>query len=306
MLDLMIIGAGPAGLSAAVYAQRAALHARTLEQYTAGGQIASAMHVENYPGIPEISGLDLADQMREHVKALGGEMEMAEVVSLLQRKSEPCWEAVCGDERTVTARSVIVATGTQRRKLNVPGEDKYTGHGVSYCAACDGFFFRGKTAAVIGGGDTAVDDAIHLSSIAKRVYLIHRRDTLRANQRRQEILRRKSNVTMLWNSVVTEICGDGERVNAVHLKQTNGSCPKLLVDGVFIAVGAVPETEYLPPELQRDSEGYIVAGEDGKTNLPGLFVAGDLRTKTLRQAVTAVSDGACAVTSAEQYLQQIQ
>lgn len=300
MLDLMIIGAGPAGLSAAVYAQRAALDACILEQYTAGGQIAEAVDVENYPGIPSITGSELAQRMEQHAKALGSALRTAEVVSLFRRASG--WDAVCADGKIVSARAVIAATGTVRRKLGALGEDTYTGRGVSYCATCDGFFFKGKTVAVVGGGDTVVDDAIFLSEIAQNVYLIHRRDTLRANPRRQEALHRKANVTMLWDCVVTEICGDKNHVTAVHLKQKDGTCPKLLVDGVFLAVGAQPQADYLPTELLRDAAGYVLAGEDGRTNLPGLFVSGDLRVKTQRQAVTAAADGACAVASVEQYL----
>lgn len=303
MLDLMIIGAGPAGLSAAVYAQRAALDACVLEQYTAGGQIAEAMDVENYPGIPSITGSALAQHMEQHAKALGSTLQTAEVVSLFRRAS--WWDAICADGKIVSARAVIAATGTTRRKLNVPGEDTYTGRGVSYCATCDGFFFKGKTVAVIGGGDTAVDDAIFLSEIAERVYLVHRRDTLRANPRRQEKLRQKNNVTILWDCVVTEICGDANHVTALHVKQKNGTCPKLLLDGVFIAVGAQPKAEYLPTGLLRDAAGYVSAGEDGETNLSGLFVSGDLRTKKQRQAVTAAADGACAVASAERYLREM-
>lgn len=303
MLDLIIIGAGPAGLSAAVYAQRAALDTCVLEQYTAGGQIAEAIDVENYPGIPSITGSELAQRMEQHAKALGSILRTVEVVSLLRRASG--WDAVCADGKIVSARAVIAATGTARRKLGVPGEDIYTGRGVSYCATCDGFFFKGKTVAVVGGGDTAVDDAIFLSGIAQNVYLIHRRDSLRANPRRQEKLRQKTNVTILWDCVVTEICGDKNHVTALHLQQKDGMCPKLLLDGVFVAVGAQPKAEYMPTELLRDAAGYVLAGEDGRTNIPGLFVSGDLRAKTQRQAVTAAADGACAVASVEQYLREM-
>ncbi|MDO5785489.1 MAG: FAD-dependent oxidoreductase [Eubacteriales bacterium] len=303
MLDLMIIGAGPAGLSAAVYAQRAALDACVLEQYTAGGQIAEAVDVENYPGIPSITGAALAQRMEQHAKVLGSTLQTAEVVSLIRRAS--CWDAICANGQTVSARAVIAATGTMRRKLHVPGEDTYTGRGVSYCATCDGFFFKGKTVAVVGGGDTAVDDAIFLSEVAERIYLVHRRDSLRASPRRQEKLRQKTNVTILWDCVVTEICGDKDHMTALHVKQKNGTCPKLLTDGVFIAVGAQPKAEYLPAELLRDAAGYVPAAEDGRTNLPGLFVSGDLRAKTQRQAITAAADGACAVASVEQYLREM-
>lgn len=300
MLDLIIIGAGPAGLSAAIYAQRAALNACTLEREGAGGQIADAVDVENYPGFSQISGYDLAQAMHTHAQSLGAVFEAAEVSALMRRESH--WDVRCADGKILSARAVIAATGTQRRKLQVPGEETYTGHGVSYCATCDGFFFKGKTVAVVGGGDTAVDDAIYLSGIAQHVYLIHRRDTLRAGRRRQELLRTKQNITFLWKTVVTGICGDGQKVESIQV-DTDGTSRELPVDGVFVAVGAVPDCEYLPSESIRDAGGYVQAGEDGITNLPGLFVAGDIRTKTLRQLVTAAADGACCVAAAEQYLQ---
>lgn len=301
MLDLVIIGAGPAGLSAAVYAQRAALRTRMLEPEGTGGQLADAVEVENYPGIAQISGYDLAQAMQAHAEALGSTLETAGVKNLVWRESH--WEVRCTDGRIYAARAVIAATGTQRRRLEVPGERRYTGRGVSYCATCDGFFFRGKTVVVVGGGDTAVDDAIFLSNMAEHVYVVHRRDTLRANKRRQQLLRTRENVTFVWHTVVTAIQGDGQRVTSVALN-ARGAQSELAADGVFVAVGAVPNTACLPDALARDAAGYVRAGEDGRTNLPGLFAAGDVRTKPLRQIVTAAADGACCVASAEQYLQE--
>lgn len=301
MLDVVIVGAGPAGLSASVYAKRAALKALTLERDgMGGGQLAEAVQVENYPGFAQISGFDLAQAMRRHAEALGGAFETGEVSHVVQKQSH--WEVQCADGTQYEARTVIAAAGTRRRKLEVPGEEQYAGHGVSYCATCDGAFFRGKTVAVIGGGDTAVDDALYLSDLAETVYLVHRRDTLRANRRRQELLRTKRNVVCLWNTVVLAIHGK-DQVTA-FTTDTQGVKRTIPVDGVFIAVGAVPYTDWLPPETARDAAGYLLAGEDGKTNLPGLFAGGDIRHKPLRQAVTAVADGACCVASAEQYLHE--
>lgn len=303
MLDLIIVGAGVAGLSASVYAQRAALEARTLERDgMGGGQLAEAVQVENYPGMTQISGFDLAQAMRRHAEALGSVFETAEVLRLIQRQSH--WEVQCADGTRYKARAVIAAMGTQRRRLEVPGEEQYTGHGVSYCATCDGAFFRGKTVAVVGGGDTAVDDALYLSDLAETVYLVHRRETLRANRRRQELLRTKKNVVFLWNTVVLAIHGK-EQVTA-FTTDTQGVKRTIPTDGVFIAVGSVPHTDCLPPETARDAAGYLLTGEDGKTNLPGLFAAGDIRSKPLRQAVTAAADGASCVVSAERYLQELE
>ena len=303
MLDVMIIGAGPAGLSAAVYAQRAALDARILEQGMAGGQLAAALDVDNYPGIASVSGAELARRMQQHAEALGSRLQAAQVIALHAYAAH--WEAVCADGQTVCARAVIAATGTTRRKLAVAGEKQYTGHGVSYCATCDGFFFKGKTVAVIGGGDAAVDDALYLSGLAARVYLVHRRDALRAGKRRQQELMRKNNIVFLWDSVVAEICGDGTQVTALQLKRRDGTEHRLQTDGVFVAIGAQPNAAYLPTEVLRDAVGYVLAGEDGRTNLAGLFVSGDVRAKLQRQAVTAAADGAYAVDAVERYLREM-
>lgn len=301
MLDLVIIGAGAAGLSASIYAQRAALEARTLERDgVGGGQLAEAVQVDNYPGFARISGFALTQAMRRHAEALGSVFETAEAVRVARAGAD--WEVQCADGVRYRARAVIAATGTQRRRLEVPGETAYIGRGVSYCATCDGAFFRGKTVAVVGGGDTAVDDALFLSDLAARVYLVHRRDTLRANRRRQALLRTRQNVTVLWDTVVRDIYG-ADAVTGCTV-QTRGETRALAVDGVFVAIGAVPHTGWLPPEAARDAAGYLAAGEDGATGVPGLFAAGDIRSKRLRQAVTAAADGACCVASVERYLQE--
>lgn len=301
MLDLIIIGAGTAGLSASIYACRAGLAVRTLERNgMGGGQLADAVQVENYPGFAQISGFDLTQKMREHAEALGSVLETADVSRLIWKQNY--WEVESTNGKQYEARAVIAAMGTQRRKLDVPGEKQYLGHGVSYCATCDGAFFRGKTVAVIGGGDTAVDDALYLSDLAQTVYLVHRRDALRANQRRQQLLHTKKNIIFLWNTVILAIHGT-EVVTAITT-DTQGVKRGVPVDGVFVAIGAQPHTACLPSELVYDSGGYVLAGEDGKTNLPGLFVAGDIRSKSTRQAVTAAADGANCVFSVEQYLRE--
>lgn len=303
MLDLVIIGAGPAGLSASIYAQRAALRTVILEHEGAGGgQIADAVQVENYPGFLQISGLELAEQMRRHAEHLGAAFRRGEAARLEHCGSH--WNVVCTDGTALTAKAVIAASGAQPRKLQVPGEQAYLGHGVSYCATCDGAFFRGKTVAVIGGGDTAVDDAILLSDLASRVYVVHRRDTLRANRRRQDTLHTKQNVTFLWNTVVREVKGDGTAVQSIVVEQS-GRVDALPVDGVFVAIGSTPRTAYLPQAVPRDAAGYVRAGESGETGLPGLFAAGDVRAKTVRQVVTAVADGACCVDAAEKYIRSM-
>lgn len=303
MLDLVIIGAGPAGLSASIYAQRAALHTVTLEsEGMGGGQIADAVEVDNYPGLLHTSGFDLSQALYSHAQELGSVFRNA-MASRLQ-KQQSHWDVICSDGDVISAKAVIAASGTQQRKLQVPGETQYTGHGVSYCATCDGAFFKGKRVAVIGGGDTAVDDAIFLSDLAQQVYLIHRRDTLRANQRRQELMRTRKNVTLLWNTVVKEIQGE-QQVQRIMLEHADGTQQVMEIDGIFVAVGSTPRTAYLPKRVLCDKAGYVLAGEDGSTRLPGLFVAGDMRAKMLRQVVTAVADGACCVHAAEQYIRSM-
>ncbi|MGN1014547.1 MAG: NAD(P)/FAD-dependent oxidoreductase [Butyricicoccus sp.] len=302
-MDVLMIGAGPAGLSAAIYVQRAALQGLTLEAMgAAGGQIAQAARVDNYPGIPEVSGVELAQAMYRHAKSLGAPFQNGQVTKLYREGS--VWTAELSDGTTLTAPTVIAATGTRRKALGVPGEQRLTGRGVSYCAACDGALFRGKDVAVVGGGDSAADTALLLSGLAKRVYLVHRRDTLRASPMRQEQLREQSNIAYLWNTEITRIDGT-DLVQSVQLSQPAGGAKELAVDGVFVSIGAVPEASYLPKELTRDAEGYPIAREDGCTGLDGLFVAGDLRSGSFRQAVTAAADGARCADAAERYLRKM-
>lgn len=303
MLDLLILGAGPAGLTAAIYAARSQLDTLVLEKETAGGQIVSTGQVDNYPGLPGVQGLVLAERLRKHAEQLGTSFRAAEAVRL-----EDCGtykKTVLADGECLSARSVIAATGAAPRLLGVPGEERLRGSGVSYCAMCDGAFYRGKRVCVIGGGDTAVEDALQLARQAAEVVLIHRRDRLRAQKAHAAQLLRLENVSVRWNTVVTEICGDGA-VSGVRLRALPDGNEELLpVEGVFIAVGMQPETACLEPLGVVGEDGCVQAGEDCRTAVPGLFAAGDVRRKPVRQVVTAAADGASAVRAAQAYLETL-
>ena len=298
--DLVIVGSGPAGLSAAIYAQRARLDAVVLEkEYISGGQVVNTSEVDNYPGLPGMSGYELGMKLRAHADALEARFEMAEVKDIIIEETQ---NIVRTDQGDYTARAVIIATGARHRKLRVPGERELAGMGVSYCATCDGAFFKGRTVAVIGGGDVAVGDALFLARGCEKVYVIHRRDELRAARSMQEKLLALSNVEIIWDTVVEEICGE-DQVEALRLKnQKTGDIRNLPIDGVFVAVGMDPNTDMVPASVDRDEKGYLVADENCVTNVKGIFAAGDVRTKTLRQIVTAAADGANAVESVQQYL----
>ncbi|MBU9739041.1 thioredoxin-disulfide reductase [Diplocloster agilis] len=298
--DLIIIGSGPAGLSAAIYAQRAKLDTLVVEKnYASGGQVLNTYEVDNYPGLKGINGFDMGTKFREHADELGAVFAEAEVRSLVD---EGAVKKVITDQETYEAKAVIIATGARHRKLGVPGEEELSGMGVSYCATCDGAFFRGKTVAVAGGGDVAVEDAIFLARICKKVYVIHRRDELRAANILQQNLFELDNVEMVWDTVVDEIAGEQQVEKLkIHNKKT-GEAGELAVDGIFIAVGILPNSDEFEHPVEMDESKYLIAGEEGLTNIPGVFAAGDVRTKMLRQIVTAVSDGANAVTSVQKYL----
>ncbi len=301
--DVVIIGSGPAGLTAAVYAKRAELKMIVIEKEMAsGGQILNTYEVDNYPGFPGINGYDLGMKFREHAEKLGAEFVNDEVLRI---EASDGLFAVVGEEKTYVTKSVIIATGAQHRKLSVIGEEELTGMGVSYCATCDGAFFRNKVAAVVGGGDVAIEDAIFLARMCKKVYLIHRRNQLRGAKTLQTQLFNQDNVEVIWDTVVEEIEG-GDQVESLTIKNINTEeTRKLAVDGVFIAVGINPQSEAFNNLVEMD-HGYIKAGEDCETNIPGVFAVGDVRTKQLRQISTAVSDGANAITSVERYLTRIQ
>lgn len=298
--DLIIVGSGPAGLSAAIYAQRAELDTIVIEKnMMSGGQILNTYEVDNYPGLPGISGFDLGVKLREHADKLGASFKEDTVTAA--ELSGDVKKLVCENE-TYEAKSIIIATGAHHRTLGVPGETVLTGAGVSYCATCDGAFFKGKVTAVIGGGDVALEDAIFLARMCKKVYVIHRRDELRGAKSLQNKLLSLDNTEVIWDTVVEEICGGGKVEYLKLLNKKTGKKEELPVDGVFVAVGIEPDSKEFKELLQTDSQGYIAAGEDGKTSVPGVFAAGDVRTKGLRQVITAASDGANCITGVERYL----
>lgn len=301
MYDIIIIGSGPAGLSAAIYAQRACLDTIVIEKNgISGGQVLNTWEVDNYPGFPGVTGFELSRQFREHANKLGARVVQDEVVQV--ELSGNVKKVVC-EEETYEARCVILASGAHHRMLEVPGEEELRGAGVSYCATCDGAFFRGRTVAVVGGGDAALEDAIFLARMCEKVYIVHRRDKLRGAKRLQERLQALENIEFVWNSETVAIEGNAQ-VEALRLRQTKtGEEKRLDVDGVFIAVGIAPESELYAGQLELDEQGYIRADESGQTSVPGVFAAGDVRTKALRQILTAASDGANCVASAERYLQ---
>jgi thioredoxin reductase (NADPH) len=301
MFDLIIIGSGPAGLSAAVYAKRAGLDLLVLEKSPmSGGQILNTYEVDNYLGLPGINGFDMGMQFRAHADKLGVTFQTAEVTGLA--KEGDAWKVQTTKEALET-KSVILATGAHHALLGVPREEELTGMGVSYCATCDGAFFRGRTVAVVGGGDVALEDAIYLARTSKKVYLIHRRDELRGTMTLQKELMAKENVEILYSHVVKEICGETAVEKLVLQDVKSGEEKDLPLNGVFIAVGIHPDSELVKGLADMDAGGYVIADETGATSAPGLFVAGDVRKKPLRQVVTAVADGANAATSVSSYLQ---
>jgi len=300
MYDVIIIGSGPAGLSAAVYAKRAGLDLLVIERSPmSGGQILNTYEVDNYLGLPGINGFDMGMQFRAHADKLGVTFQTAEVTGL--SKQDNTWTVQTTKEAYET-KSVILATGAHHALLGVPGEAELTGMGVSYCATCDGAFFRGRTVAVVGGGDVALEDAIYLARTCKKVYLIHRRDELRGTMVLQKELAAMENVEILYSHVVKEICGEDAVEKVVLQDVKTGEEKDLPLNGVFIAVGIHPDSELVKGLADMDAGGYVIADETGVTSAPGLFVAGDVRKKPLRQVVTAVADGANAVTSVNSYL----
>ncbi len=300
MYDLIIIGSGPAGLSAAVYGMRAGLDLLVLEQSgMSGGQVLTTYEVDNYLGLPGINGFDMGMKFREHADKLGA--TFAEETVLKIEDGGNCKVVVTAKNRYET-KTVIVATGASHAKLHIPGEEELAGAGVSYCATCDGAFFRNRTVAVVGGGDVAVEDAIFLARACEKVYLVHRRDSLRAADILQKKLMELPNVEILWNNIVTSVEGDGQ-VEKMTLQSTLDQTEQTKdIDGLFVAVGIRPNSGYLEGYLEMDEGGYIKADELGCTSVPGVFVAGDVKTKRLRQIITAVADGANAVAAVQDYL----
>ena len=298
--DMLIIGGGPGGYTAALYAARAGLSAVVLEKLSAGGQMAQSHRIDNYPGFPEgIDGFDLAERMQQQAERFGAQTEYAEVYSL-DLKSDP--KRADTSEGVFYGRTVVLATGAGPRELGIPRERDLTGRGVAYCAACDGMFFKGKTVVVVGGGDSAVAEALTLSRVAEKVILVHRRDSLRATKVYHEALEKAENVEFRWNSTVVQLLGE-KKLSGVVLKNVQtGEETELPCDGLFVSVGRKPVTELVEGQLELDRSGYVVAGESTVTNIPGVYAVGDMRTKKLRQVVTAVADGAVAVHMAEEYL----
>lgn len=299
--DLVIIGSGPAGLSAAIYAQRALLKTLIVEKNPiSGGQILNTYEVDNYPGFPMINGFDLGVKMREHADKLGAEFITAEVKKI--QKIEKGYQILVEEDEPIETKTVIIATGAEHITLGVSGEEELKGMGVSYCATCDGAFFRGKTVAVVGGGDVALEDAIFLARGCEKVYVIHRRNEFRGAKILQQQLLSLPNVEVIWDTVVDEIKGSNKVESIMLHNVKTGDRKEQEVQGIFIAVGNRPDTEIVADLVKRDEKGYIIAEETGVTSEEGIYVAGDVRTKALRQVVTAASDGANAVFALEKYL----
>jgi thioredoxin reductase (NADPH) len=298
MYDLIIVGGGPAGLTAGIYAQRARLKVLLLEREFIGGQIALSDVIENYPGFPSISGRDLMQNFEDHARGLGLEIKIEGVETIT---TDGTVKVVKTTERELRTKAVIIATGAKPRPLGVPGEKEFTGKGVSYCATCDGPFFRNKVVVVVGGGDTAVKEAVYLSKIASKVYLVHRRDKLRAEKILQEKAIASDKIEILWSHILLEITGEGgvDAVTIRNLKTEEES--SLDVHGAFIFVGINPTTDFV--EVEKDDQRFIISNRKMETSVPGIFVAGDCRDTPLLQVSTAVGDGATAAFIAESYIE---
>ena len=300
--DMLIVGGGPAGYTAALYAARAGLKVAVLEKLSAGGQMAMTTQVDNYPGFEDgVDGFELAEKMQRQAERFGAETVLAEVTGMELKGDVKVLET---SEGTFRSRTVVISTGANPRELGIADERMLVGRGVNYCAACDGMFYRGKTVVVVGGGNTAVADALLLSRVAKQVILVHRRDTLRATKVYHEALNNAPNIAFRWNSTVTKLLHEG-KLTGVQVKDlVTGEETVIDCDGIFVSVGRSPATALVQGQLALDDSGYILAGESTETSLPGVFAIGDVRTKALRQIVTAVADGAMAVHAAESYLAQ--
>ena len=311
MKDIVIIGAGPAGLSAALYGARAGMDLVVIDSnYMAGGQVLTTYEVDNYLGLPGINGFDMGMKFQEHVVKLGVEI-LSYTVEKIERVQNQNGEfampyfVVHTEQGDISCKTVLLATGAVNRKLEILGEEAFLGRGVGYCATCDGAFYRGKVTAVVGGSYQAVEDAIYLAGLCEKVYLIHRRDKLRAGAVLEGQLMKLPNVEIIWDSIPLEIAG-GRAVEMILLKNVkSGEEQELKVDGVFVAIGTQPSTALAKELVELDEQGYVIAGENGETSLAGFFVAGDIRTKHLRQIVTAVADGANAVTTAWNYVEHM-
>lgn len=298
MYDIIIIGAGPAGLTAAIYARRANKKVLVLEANTYGGQIINSLSIDNYPASPHISGFEFASNLYSQVKDLGAQIKFERVLEINQKKE------VKTKNNTYHAKAIIIATGAENRKLNIEGEEELIGKGVSYCATCDGAFYKNKEVAVVGGGNTALEDALYLSDLASKVYLIHRREKFRGEEKYVKEIQEKKNIEIIYNSQVKKL-NSKNGLESIEIINNKDEKKELQVQGLFIAIGRSPENQSFANLIKLNSEGYIIAGENCHTSSEGIFAAGDNRVKELRQLVTATSDGAVAATEAIKYLNKV-
>lgn len=300
--EVIIVGGGPAGLAAGIYCKRAAMKTILFEKGLIGGQIAISKEVENYPGVEGITGFDLAEKMIHHARTFSLHV-VQQAVREIKAGSE-LHSVLLADGEVLQTVALILAVGGTARKLGIPGEAEYLGAGVSYCGTCDGFFFRDKTVLVVGGGDTAVEEALYLSRLASKVTLVHRGSTLRASKLLQSRLMNEPRIKVVWNSIITEIWGDGKAVNAVSIENTEtGSKGEIPTDGVFIFIGYSPNNQLIPPEVRMNELGYVITDEKCETSVPGIFAAGDLRQKFANQIVVAAADGCIAALGAAHYVE---
>jgi thioredoxin reductase (NADPH) len=300
LYDLIVVGGGPAGFTAALYAARAGLQVLVVEKLSAGGQLALTSQIDNYPGFETgVDGFELGEKMQQQAQRFGAHTELAEVTAL-RLDTDP--KEVHTTEGIFYGKTVVIATGATPRALGLPEENALVGKGVNYCAACDGMFYKGKTVVVVGGGNTAAADALQLSRIAKKVLLVHRRDTLRATKIYHAPLLNAPNVQFLWNSVVTQLHHNGKLTGVTVKNLITGEKQSVACDGIFVSIGRSPATALVKGQVALDDSGYIIADESTRTNIPGVFAAGDVRTKALRQIATAVTDGAVAAHFAEEHL----
>ena len=298
LYDIIIIGAGPAGLTSAIYAKRANKNILVLEAKNYGGQIINTLDIENYPANEHISGFDFATNLYNQAKNFGAEIKYEKVVDINNLGKE---KEVITTKNTYKTKTIIIATGSENRKLGLPNEDEFAGKGISYCATCDGAFYKEKTVAVVGGGNTALEDALYLADLASKVYLIHRRDEFRGEESTINLLKEKDNIEFLYNSNVTKL-NTKDRLESIEVTSNDGEIRTIDVDALFIAIGRIPENQNFAKLINLDNAGYIISNEYCHTNVEGIFVAGDNRVKELRQLVTATSDGAIAAVEAIKYI----